>query len=159
MGDSGLTWSEGVVSWTQAIFCSARAAAIEMDLVGLLLLGLAFSPILLPLNLAPSSANGGRNNPRMITMLVVGFVILMMFIAYEAHHPTTAFWKPRLLGCSDGKFVQPNAISYAQRLLLLVRQHHQAMVQLRQDSFHSHNHFVTRFMSPIGGLIHRPAHH
>jgi hypothetical protein len=82
----------------------------------------------------------------------------MMFSAYEAHHPPTAFWKPRLLGCSDGKFVQPNAISYAQQLLLLVRQHHQAMVQLRQDSFHSHNHFVTRFMSPIGGLIHRAAH-
>lgn len=56
---------------------------IEIDLARLVLLGLAFSLILLPFNLA-NSAKGGWSNPSMISMLVVGFAVLGLFVVFEA---------------------------------------------------------------------------
>ncbi|CAK7214621.1 hypothetical protein SEUCBS140593_002243 [Sporothrix eucalyptigena] len=55
---------------------------IEIDIVGLVLLGFAFSLILLPFTLA-ADAEGGWNNPSMIAMIVVGFVLLFIFAAFE----------------------------------------------------------------------------
>jgi MFS family permease len=68
MGDSGLSRIEGVeIRGPRQYFALAHSAAIEMDLVGLLLLGMAFSLVFLALNLAPS-ANSGWSNPSMIAM-------------------------------------------------------------------------------------------
>ena len=55
---------------------------IAIDLPGLILMGFAFSLILLPLSLA-ENAKGGWNNPSMIAMEVVGWVILGIFIVFE----------------------------------------------------------------------------
>ncbi|KAL4727858.1 hypothetical protein ACLX1H_004548 [Fusarium chlamydosporum] len=60
----------------------AYRGMIDIDIVGLILLGFAFSLILLPITLA-KSAKGGWNNPSMIAMIVVGFVILIIFALYE----------------------------------------------------------------------------
>lgn len=56
---------------------------VAVDLPGLVLLGFAFSLILLPLSLA-ENADGGWDNPSMIAMEVVGWVVLGLFIAFEA---------------------------------------------------------------------------
>ena len=64
------------------ILRKAWKGLVAVDLPGLILLGFAFSLILLPLSLA-ESADGGWNNPSMIAMEVVGFVVLILFIAYE----------------------------------------------------------------------------
>lgn len=55
---------------------------IAIDLPGLILMGFAFSLILLPLSLA-ENAKGGWNNPSMIAMEIVGWVILGIFIVFE----------------------------------------------------------------------------
>ncbi|GKU05338.1 siderophore iron [Fusarium langsethiae] len=60
----------------------AYRGLIDIDIVGLILLGFAFSLILLPITLA-KSAKGGWNNPSMIAMIVMGFVILILFGLYE----------------------------------------------------------------------------
>ncbi|KAF9269901.1 drug:h+ antiporter [Marasmius fiardii PR-910] len=53
-----------------------------MDTFGLMLLGAGVALILLPLTLARSAENGW-NNPSMIAMIVVGFVILFGFVVWE----------------------------------------------------------------------------
>jgi MFS family permease len=60
----------------------AYRGLVDIDIVGLILLGFAFSLILLPITLA-KSAKGGWNNPSMIAMIVVGFVVLILFGLYE----------------------------------------------------------------------------
>lgn len=55
---------------------------IEIDMVGLVLLGFAFALILLPFTLA-KAASGGWSNPSMIAMIAVGFVILVGFVLFE----------------------------------------------------------------------------
>ncbi|KAM0414547.1 hypothetical protein ACHAPT_013615 [Fusarium lateritium] len=60
----------------------AYRGLIDIDIIGLILLGFAFSLILLPITLA-KSAKGGWDNPSMIAMIVVGFVILIIFVLFE----------------------------------------------------------------------------
>lgn len=55
---------------------------IDIDIVGLVILGFAFSLILLPFTLA-SGADGGWSNPSMIAMIVMGFVCLIIFVLFE----------------------------------------------------------------------------
>jgi MFS family permease len=62
---------------------------IEIDIIGLIILGFGFSLILLPFTLA-EGAKGGWSNPRMIAMITVGFVCLIIFVLFEvfvAPHP------------------------------------------------------------------------
>ena len=59
-----------------------RNALIEIDMAGLILLGFAFALILLPFTLA-KGADGGWRNPSMIAMIVIGFVVLAIFVAFE----------------------------------------------------------------------------
>lgn len=65
-------------TWIKTI----KNAAIEMDALGLLLLGFGFSLVLLPFSLT-EYAKGGWNNPSMIAMIVIGFVLLVVFAVYE----------------------------------------------------------------------------
>lgn len=60
----------------------ACRALIDIDIVGLILLGFAFSLILLPITLA-KSARSGWNNASMIAMIVVGFIALIIFVLFE----------------------------------------------------------------------------
>lgn len=62
----------------------AYTSAVEMDLVGLVLLAFAFALILMPFSLA-KAASGGWSNPSMVAMLVVGFVLLISFGLWEQY--------------------------------------------------------------------------
>ncbi|ESK94305.1 drug:h+ antiporter [Moniliophthora roreri MCA 2997] len=54
----------------------------EMDIFGLMLIGASVALILLPLTLAKNASNGW-NNPSMIAMIVVGFVLLPFVCLWE----------------------------------------------------------------------------
>ncbi|CAG8109384.1 unnamed protein product [Penicillium salamii] len=83
MGDSGNARKHGEqVHGVSAYASLAWRGIIEIDLAGLVLLGLAFSLILLPFTLA-QSAKGGWSNASMIAMLVCGLVILVLFGIFE----------------------------------------------------------------------------
>ncbi|KAL0930074.1 siderophore iron transporter [Colletotrichum truncatum] len=60
----------------------AYRGLVDIDIIGLVLLGFAFSLILLPITLAKSAKEGWKN-PSMIAMIVMGFVILIIFILFE----------------------------------------------------------------------------
>ncbi|KAK2612254.1 hypothetical protein QQS21_001680 [Conoideocrella luteorostrata] len=60
----------------------AYQGLIDIDIVGLILIGFAFSLILLPITLA-KGAQGGWSNPSMIAMIVVGVVCLILFVIFE----------------------------------------------------------------------------
>ncbi|KHN96180.1 Major facilitator superfamily domain, general substrate transporter [Metarhizium album ARSEF 1941] len=60
----------------------AYQGLIDIDIVGLVILGLAFSLILLPFTLAKKSP-GGWGDSSMIAMLVTGFVCLVIFVLFE----------------------------------------------------------------------------
>lgn len=70
--------SKGFGHWIKLTY----KALIDIDIIGLILLGFAFSLILLPMTLA-KSAGGGWGNPSMIAMIVMGFVILIIFVLFE----------------------------------------------------------------------------
>ncbi|KAL5338676.1 hypothetical protein BJX70DRAFT_388411 [Aspergillus crustosus] len=55
---------------------------IEIDIIGLIILGFAFSLILLFFTLAKDS-DGGWSNPSMIAMITMGFVSLIVFVGFE----------------------------------------------------------------------------
>ncbi|KAE8389280.1 major facilitator superfamily domain-containing protein [Aspergillus alliaceus] len=74
----------------------ARHMVVAVDIPGLVLLGLSFSLILLPLSLAESAENGW-NNPSMIAMEVVGFVVLALFIYYEIYVATKPIMPKRII--------------------------------------------------------------
>lgn len=59
-----------------------KGALIEIDAFGLVLLGFAFSLMLIPCSLY-SYAVGGWNNPSMIAMEVVGGILLICYAVYE----------------------------------------------------------------------------
>ncbi|CAD6622813.1 AMH_1a_G0016400.mRNA.1.CDS.1 [Saccharomyces cerevisiae] len=59
-----------------------KASLIEIDAFSLILLGFAFSLILLPCSLY-SYAKGGWNNPSMIAMEVVGGIFLITYVVFE----------------------------------------------------------------------------
>lgn len=59
-----------------------KEAMIEIDAFGLILVGFAFSLLLLPFSLY-GYADNGWNNPSMIAMMVVGGVLLIAYIIYE----------------------------------------------------------------------------
>lgn len=59
--------------------------ANEMDLIGLILVAASLALILLPFTLAPL-ADGKWNNPSMIAMIVIGFVIFPGFCFWDAKY-------------------------------------------------------------------------
>lgn len=61
-----------------------KNAAIEIDAVGLILVGFGFALVLLPFSLA-NNAKGGWSNPSMIAMIVIGFVLLIIFGFWEMY--------------------------------------------------------------------------
>lgn len=61
--------------------------AKEMDFIGLVLVAASLALILLPFTLAPL-ADGGWNNPSMIAMIVIGFVLFPVFCFYDAKYAT-----------------------------------------------------------------------
>lgn len=164
MGDSGLARKEGIKLKTFSEYLTvARTFSIEMDLIGLLLLGLAFSLILLALNLAPA-ADGGWSNASMIAMLVIGFVILGLFIAYEALLAPVPFSPRRIL--TNKAFLAACAVDIFNQMASSTRNNYFAsyIYIIKPWSNYAWTVFVAATtltlctMSPVGGLIHRATH-
>ncbi|KAK7729788.1 hypothetical protein SLS53_009204 [Cytospora paraplurivora] len=70
----------GVLHWTKLLY----QGLIDIDLLGLILLGVSFALLLLPMTLAKETDDGWRN-ASMIAMLVVGFVLLIIFVLFEMY--------------------------------------------------------------------------
>ncbi|PWN51464.1 MFS general substrate transporter [Violaceomyces palustris] len=81
---------------TRSFFQLVREFAIQIDLFGLLLLGFAWSLIFLPFTLA-KNAKGGYDNPSMIAMLCVGFVLLIGFGIWEKFFARVPMMPKRIL--------------------------------------------------------------
>ncbi|WVW80526.1 hypothetical protein I302_102511 [Kwoniella bestiolae CBS 10118] len=79
---TGKVDSDGLTrrGWLRALY----DGIIEIDLLGLILLGFAFAMILMPFTLR-KGAKGGWTNPSIIAMLVIGFVIFGLFALYEIY--------------------------------------------------------------------------
>ncbi|KAH7147130.1 major facilitator superfamily domain-containing protein [Dactylonectria estremocensis] len=86
------TKSKGFVYWIQLLY----AGLIDIDIIGLVILGTAFSLILLPFTLA-EDANGGWGNASIIAMLVVGFVLLIAFVLFEVYLTAKPLMTKRIL--------------------------------------------------------------
>lgn len=73
-----------------------KQSSIDIDLIGLILLAFGFALILLPFSLANNS-KGGWSNPSMISMLVVGFIILILFGIWEQYFAPIPLAPKRIL--------------------------------------------------------------
>lgn len=69
---------------------------IDIDIIGLLILGTSFALILLPFTLA-KSYKGGWTNGKIIAMLVVGFVLLIVFLLFEIYLAPKPLMTKRIL--------------------------------------------------------------
>ncbi|KJX92951.1 siderophore iron transporter like protein [Zymoseptoria brevis] len=164
MGDSGLAREDGIkVQGMQQYLSISRSIAIEMDLIGLLLLGLAFSLILLSLNLAPASS-GGWSNPSMIAMLVIGFLILALFILYETLLAPVPITPRRIL--TNRAFLCALTVDVFNQMASATRNNYWSsyIYIIKPWSNYIWTIFIGTTtltlctMSPIGGLIHRATH-
>ncbi|KAF5026332.1 hypothetical protein F66182_1540 [Fusarium sp. NRRL 66182] len=90
--EEGLDNSKGFGYWAKLLY----QGLIDIDIMGLFILGTSFSLILLPFTLAPA-AKGGWSNPSMIAMLVVGFVLLVVFILFEMYVAKKPLMTKRIL--------------------------------------------------------------
>ncbi|KUI54240.1 Siderophore iron transporter 3 [Cytospora mali] len=77
-GDAGA--QTGAAHWAKLLY----QGLIDIDILGLILLGVSFALLLLPLTLA-EDADGGWQNASIIAMLVVGFVLLIAFVLFEIY--------------------------------------------------------------------------
>ncbi|RVX70626.1 hypothetical protein B0A52_05278 [Exophiala mesophila] len=69
---------------------------IDIDMVGLIVLGTSFALILLPFTIA-QSAYGGWTNRSVIAMLVIGFVLLLGFVLFEIYLAPKPLMTQRIL--------------------------------------------------------------
>ncbi|KAF7557405.1 hypothetical protein G7Z17_g664 [Cylindrodendrum hubeiense] len=86
------TGSRGFLYWIKLL----GQGLIDIDVAGLIILGTAFSLILLPFTLA-ENADGGWANARIIAMLVVGFVLLIVFTLFEVYLAPKPLMTKRIL--------------------------------------------------------------
>ena len=81
-----------VVYWMKLL----REGLVDIDIAGLIILGTAFSLILLPFTIA-KDAVGGWSSPKIIAMLGVGFALLVGFVFFEVFVAPKPLMTRRLL--------------------------------------------------------------
>lgn len=86
------TKSKGLAYWMKLLY----AGLIDIDIIGLVILGTSFALILLPFTLA-EDADGGWGNGRIIAMLVIGFVLLIAFVLFEMYLSPKPLMTERIL--------------------------------------------------------------
>lgn len=84
--------NNGAVHWTKLLY----QGLIDIDILGLIILGVSFALLLLPLTLA-EDADGGWQNGSIIAMLVVGFVLLIAFVLFEIYLAPVPLMTKRVL--------------------------------------------------------------
>ena len=65
------------------VFRASRKLLMDLDFIGILLLSAAFALILIPLTLA-SRVEGGWRNGSILSMIVIGFIFLLLFPVCES---------------------------------------------------------------------------
>lgn len=83
---------KGAAHWSKLLY----QGLIDIDIVGLIILGVSFALLLLPLTLA-EDADGQWKNGSIIAMLVVGFVLLIAFVLYEVYLAPVPLMTQRVL--------------------------------------------------------------
>jgi MFS family permease len=84
--------SKGSAYWVKLLY----QGLVDIDIIGLIILGTSFSLILLPFTLA-KEAEGGWANGSVIAMLVVGFVLLGAFVLFEVYVASKPLMTKRIL--------------------------------------------------------------
>ncbi|KAF8701670.1 MFS general substrate transporter, partial [Rhizoctonia solani] len=80
----------------RSVFQLLREFTTQMDIVGLVLLGLIFGLILFPISLA-KTVHGGWSNASMIAMISVGAACVPVFVVWERFFATQAIMSRRLI--------------------------------------------------------------
>jgi MFS family permease len=138
-------------------------AVVDMDLAGIILLGFAWSLILLPLNLAEDASNGWSNSS-MIAMLVIGCVTLVIFGLFEAYvAPKPLMTKRILLNRAfmlalavdvTNQMASSTKFSYFSSYIYIIK----PWTNYQWTVFLNSTTVVLCLFGPIGGLIHRATH-
>lgn len=166
MADAGRARRDGVemqVRGHKHWLMLAWQGIIDLDLFGIILLGFAWSLILLPLSLAEDSSDGWAT-PSMITMLVVGCVILLVFAAYEAYLAPKPLMTRRIL-CNKA-FLLALAVDVTNQMASATRNTYFSsyIYIIKPWSNYTWTVFLNSttlalcFFGPIGGIIHRFTH-
>ncbi|TPX09119.1 uncharacterized protein E0L32_001618 [Thyridium curvatum] len=141
----------------------AYKGLIDIDIIGLIILGFAFSLILLPITLA-KSANGGWNNPSMVAMIVVGFVALIIFVLFEIYVAPKPMMTRRIL--NNRAFIAGVIIHTFNQMASSVRNTYFSsyVLIIKQWTTYQWTIFLgittmgLCIVGPIVGLVHRATH-
>lgn len=163
-GEAGIARREGVkVHGGKDYLNLAWRGIIDIDLAGLILLGFGFALVLLSFNLA-KTAKGGWSNPSMIAMLVVGFIILGIFAAFEvfiAPKPimTRSIFRNRAFICAllvdiFGQMGSSTRSNYFSSYVYIIKN----WSNYTWNTFLNITTLVLCLFGPLGGLIHRFSH-
>ena len=151
--------SRGLRYWAKLFY----NGLIDIDIVGLIILGFAFALILLPFTLA-ASADGGWENPSIIAMMVVGFVLLIVFGLYEIFLAPKPLMTKRIL--KNRAFIAAATISTFAQMASSVRNTYFSsyVYIIKQWSSYEWTIFLgittmgLSLVSPVVGLIQRATH-
>ncbi|KAF6809519.1 siderophore iron [Colletotrichum musicola] len=151
--------SEGFSYWILLLW----QGLIDIDIVGLVVLGTAFSIILLPFTLAQNYEDGW-SSPRIIAMLVMGFVLLIGFVLYEMYLAPKPLMTRRIL--QNRTFLASAAIYTFNQMSSAVRNTYFSsyVYIIKQWSTYEWTIFLgittmgLSIMGPIVGLIQRSTH-
>ncbi|OAL57446.1 MFS general substrate transporter [Pyrenochaeta sp. DS3sAY3a] len=163
-GEAGMARREGVKVHSGKDYLNlAWRGVIDIDLAGLILLGFGFALVLLSFNLA-KTAKGGWSNHSMIAMLVVGFVILGLFAAFEiflAPKPimTRRIFRNRAFICAllvdvFGQMGSATRANYFSSYVYVIKN----WSNYSWNTFLNVTTIVLCLFGPLGGLIHRFSH-
>ncbi|KAH7092607.1 major facilitator superfamily domain-containing protein [Paraphoma chrysanthemicola] len=163
-GEAGMARREGIKVRTGKDYLNlAYRGVIDIDLIGLILLGCGFALVLLSFNLA-KTAKGGWSNPSMIAMLASGFVILILFGAYEilfAPRPimTRRIFHNRAFICAllvdiFGQMGSATRANYFSSYVYIIKN----WSNYAWNTFLNVTTLVLCLFGPLGGLIHRFSH-
>jgi MFS family permease len=163
-GEAGIARREGIKVRTGKDYLNlAYRGIIDIDLAGLVLLGVGFALVLLSFNLA-KTAKGGWSNPSMIAMLVIGFFVLSIFAAFEIFLAPQPIMTRRIF--RNRTFILALLINVFSQMPSAVRSNYfSSYIYIIKNWFnYSWNTFlnvttlVLCILGPIGGLIHRYSH-
>lgn len=163
-GEAGMARREGIKVHSGKDYLNlAWRGIIDIDLAGLILLGFGFALVLLSFNLS-KTAKGGWSNPSMIAMIVVGFVILGIFAAFEifiAPKPimTRRIFRNRAFICAlladvFGQMASAIRANYFSSYVYIIKN----WSNYAWNTFLNTTTLVLCLFGPLGGLIHRFSH-
>ncbi|KAH5200990.1 hypothetical protein HBH76_014240 [Parastagonospora nodorum] len=163
-GEAGMARREGIKVRTGKDYLNlAYRGIIDIDLAGLILLGVGFSLVLLSFNLT-KTANGGWSNPSMIAMIVTGFVVLGFFATFEIFFAPKPIMTRRIF-CNRA-FICALLVNVFNQMASATRNNYFSsyVYIIKEWSNYSWNTFLNTttlvlcIFGLLGGLVHRYSH-